>query len=224
VKRFVLVAALGQVALMSGHIGLSLGLHPSRVASLGHLAQGCGALVFGTALLASGLLGIAEAYERVSARLGRLLSTKQLPTDDSVAVTSQEDLGQRHTQFWKAYQRSAAGICLFLAGLLSLTVGLSRASFALYLSGVGIGIVVLGAAAAGMGYGGLRRMRRAHVTVEQTADTLDAQPDVSRPEPLVVRKRQPAYALFRNHARHSPPSESRRSTYRTASPPALRSR
>lgn len=226
-RRFVFVAGLGQMALMTGHIGLGLGLHPSRLASFGHLAQGCGGLVLGTALFITGLLGLAEAYERVSDRLGRLLRIKQLPSDGDMAVTSQEDLGRQHSQFWKAYQRSSAGICLFLGGILLLSVVLSRASFSLYLSAVGIGIVALGVAAAGVGYGGLRRMRRAHVTVEQTALSLDAQPDIPCPQPVLVRRRQPAYALFRNHSRHSQPNDPRRSPPRTASRPtstALRDR
>ena len=213
-KRFVIVAALGQVTLMTGHIGLSLGLYPGRLASIGHLAQGCGALVVGTAIFASGLLGIAQAYERAAGRLGRLLPIKQVPKSGDVAVTSQEDLDRHHGRFWNAYQRSAAAICLFLAGLLGLTVALSHTSLNLYLSGVGGGIVVLGIAAACLGYGGLRHMRRAHVTVEQTADTLDAQPDLPAEQPVIIKKRHPAYTLFRNHTRRSPGSESRRSPVR----------
>jgi len=216
VKRFVFVAALGQVALMSGHISLSLGLYPGRLASIGHLAQGCGVLVVGTAVFASGLLGIAQAYERAASKLGRLLPIKQMPANGEAAVSSQEDLNQHHGRFWNAYQRSAAAICLFLAGVLGLTVALSHSSLRVYLSGVGGGIVVLGAAAACLGCGGLRRMRRAHVSVEQTADTLDGQPDLVREQPVVTRRRHPAYTLFRNHTRRSSGSESRRSPVRAA--------
>ena len=68
-KRFILITGIGAVALLGSHVSLSLGLHPDQLSSFGVLAQGCIVLVLGTSLFASGILGLAENYEKTASRL-----------------------------------------------------------------------------------------------------------------------------------------------------------
>ncbi|MFC1526178.1 hypothetical protein ACFL6X_05130 [Candidatus Latescibacterota bacterium] len=200
-KRYILTTTLGSTALMVGHLALSLGLCPEHLAPLGSLIQGCLALVVGTALFASGMLGLAEAYERVAGEALDLLGVKQTP-EERLEVAAPSDLEERNRTFWRGYQRVATGICLFLAGLLGLTLSLAGMSLTLYMAGVGIGVSALALVTVLLAYGGLRRMRRSHVAVARTAETLAAQPDKMTEGPVIERRRIPAYALFSPRGRY----------------------
>ena len=202
-KRFILLIVLGAPALLIGNAALSAGLHPDSGASPGTLLQGCLALVFGTALFVSGLLGLAEAYERVVLGFTQLLSAKQLPSADDLSLRSAAHLQDHNRSFWKAYQKSAAGICVFLAGLLALTIGLSRFSLTLYLTGDGSGVVLLGLVAVAMAYRGMRGMRSSCAAVKEAVDILASRPDIrpERPEPF-EKKRVPRYTLFSTPSRY----------------------
>jgi hypothetical protein len=214
-KRYLLTAALGGTILMAGHLAVSLGLCPEQMAPLSSLAQGCVALVVGSALFASGMLGLAEGYERAAGQVRDLMGVRQEP-DEALAVAAPSDLEERNQAFWRGYQRAAAGVALFLAGLLGLTVSLARVSPTLYLSGVGIGVASLGLATVYLAFGGLRRMRRCHVAVAGTARVLEDQPEKVTPQPVVAKRRIPAYTLFRRSSRYPRSVDQRRDNRRRA--------
>jgi hypothetical protein len=217
-KRYILIAAIGGCALIAGHLAVSLGLCPQQMAPLSRLAQGCVALVVGSALFASGMLGLAEGYERAAGQVRDLLGVRQAP-DEPLEVAALPDLEERNRAFWRGYLRSAAGIALFLAGLLGLSASLARATPTLYLSAVGIGVVSLGLVTLYLAYGGLRRMRRTHVAVAGTAQVLESQPEKVTERPVVTKRRVPAYTLFRHSGRYPRSVDQRRGErQRTYSP------
>ena len=197
VKRFILLIVIGVPTLLIGEAALGAGLHADSVLSPGALLQGCLALVFGSALFVSGMLGLAEAYEKVVLDFTQLLLAKQLPSAEDLSLRSAAHLQDHNRSFWKAYQKSAMGSCLFLAGLLSLMIGLSRFSLTLYLGGIGAGVVLLGMVAVAMTYRGVRGMHGSCAAVKEAVDLLSSRPDI-RPETPApfVRKRVPSYALF----------------------------
>lgn len=158
------------------------------------LIQGVLLLVSGTALFVSGMIGLAQGYEQVATTLVHLLATKNAP-EQPLSVGDTEQLGRRNDVFWRAYQRSAVGLCLFVGGLLALVVGLDRFSFQLYVTAVGSGIGILGIAAFAFLVQGLRGMRRTHREVKHSSSALEKQPDAGtdresrpRPEPRFPRR------------------------------------
>ena len=177
---------------------MGLGLYPSALAPIATLFQGAVLLVLGTALFVSGMLGLAQGYEQVAGTLNHLLNTKDT-TENPPAVADTEQLGYRNDSFWRAYQRSAVGICLFLGGLLALVIGLDKHSFNLYVTAVGSGIGILGLVAFAFLFEGLKGMRKAHREVLESSASLERLPDFAdeeaprpRPRPRIARR----YTLF----------------------------
>ena len=76
-KRFVLITAVGAAALLGGPGFLAVNLFPGHLGSFGMLAQGCVALALGTAVFASGMLGLAESYEKTVSRLSHFLDDRE---------------------------------------------------------------------------------------------------------------------------------------------------
>lgn len=203
-KRFFFLSILGGGGVIGGHIALSAGIHPEHLASPLNVLQRSLALVLGTAVLASGMLGLAEGYEQAAARFCQLLGAKRLPAGDDLALRDLDQLQTHNHAFWRAYRRSGGAICLFLTGLLALTVALSRSSFALYLTGVTAGVACLGTVTLLMVYTGMRGMWRTHAFVGRAAEVLSRQPD-AQPSEDGVEKTTPRYSLFESpssRARH----------------------
>lgn len=197
-RRFFALTLFGGLAALAGHAAISLGLHPqSRLPALTVL-EGCAALAVGTALFATGMIGLAEGYERVAARVTELLARKELPGSEvELAVRNEGGLCAANTAFWRGYAVAAGGIALFMVGLIGLTAGLTRAAPSLHAIGTTAGIICLGLCAAALCGRGLRRVRRAHVTVDASARLLERQPDRRPIEPVAARgHRIPRYALF----------------------------
>ena len=190
-KRFIFFFVIGSLMIAGSQIVLSLGLHPEHLASLRILFQGSLGLALGSAVAVTGLLGLAEGYEKIALQLNRLLGTRRVGDGLETAVQTSADLAMQNHSFWRAYQKSALAVCLFLAGTLGLAMALARTRFILYLVGLSLGMAVLGLLAVGLGLQALRRMRRAHRAVEQSAHTLDQQPELSA-EPPVPLSPQPA--------------------------------
>lgn len=174
--RFLIVSAIGALSILVGQAVLGLGLYPGALAPIAALVQGVLLLIVGTALFVSGMLGLAQGYEQVVGTLQHLLTTKD--TTENPAVADSEQLGLRNDGFWRAYQRSAVGICLFVGGLLALAVGLDRYDFNLYVTAVGSGIGILGLVAFAFLVQGLRGMRRTHREVLQSSASLEKLPDI----------------------------------------------
>ena len=178
-RRFVLCLLLGGILLAGGQIILSLGVHPDRLAPLDTLFKACFGMVFGSALVATGLLGLAEGYEAVATRLRDLLGTKQAAESAKMEIASEAILDERTKGFWTAYVKTAGALCLFMVGTLLLAIWLSGSSFTSYLISVLAGIAVWGLLAAALGAKGLFSMRRMHAVVEGAAVLLDGQPDAA---------------------------------------------
>ena len=212
-KRFIATVAIGATALLGGGIALAFGLHPEGLATLGALAQGCIALMLGTAVFSSGMLGLADGYDKVATRLDEFLQLKQPPAAADLEVRDGAQLSSRHKAFWRGYRRTAAGLCLFLAGFLGLTTGLGDLSLSHYVTAVGIGIAFLVVAALTLSFGGLRGMRRTHVAVDRAAGLFASQPDTVThdfPEPLARKRRAAKRALFGKRSARQLPLENRR--------------
>ncbi len=187
-KRFILVFAVGSALLLGGQVSLTLGLHPEHLAAFPVLGQGILGLVLGSALVVTGLLGLAEGYEKAAGRLRPLLGNRQ--GDAGLAVKTGADLENHSRGFWRSYRKSALGLSLFLAGLLALSAALARADFLFYLVAVGLGIVLLGFVGLGLIIRGIRTLRQTHRAVEETAVVLEAQPPMAPPPPPVQAARK----------------------------------
>ena len=208
--RFLIISAVGALGILGGQAIVGLGLYPAQLAPLATLIQGCLLLVVGTAVFVSGMLGLAQGYEQASIALTRLLATKAVPEEQPLAVGDPEELGQHHRLFWKAYQRSAVGLCLFVGGLLALVVGLDRFDIPFYLTAIGSGIGLLGLVAIALLMQGFKGMRRTHRDVLDSTSTLEKRPDIDRepvqPLPRPVRR----YTLFEQDRGHNRTLQRRR--------------
>ena len=198
-RRFIVLTLLGSLAAFAGHSVVSLGLHPERSATVLVLLQGCAALVAGAALVGTGMLGLADGYEKFTARLTPLFVRKELKHSGDVSLISDQDqLTEINQQFWRGYRRCGLGISVFMAGLLGLTAAMARTSPDLFTAVVGCGIITLFFVAAMMSIGGLRRLRSAHAGVDSSARRLARLPDRKPAESLrpARRRRPPRVALF----------------------------
>ena len=186
--------------IAAGQIALSLALHPHHQASFHLVLQGGLALVLGTFIVAFGMLGLAGNYERVAARLHLLLSTKQLTDNLDIVVQTGADLERKNCGFWKAYYKSALGLCLFMGGILGITTILLKSSFISYLFGLGMAITFFGLLAAALSFGALHRMRRTHLVLEDSAAALGEQPDIADETPVPEGlQRSPRLVLLRDY-------------------------
>jgi hypothetical protein len=196
--RFLMLSTIGAIGMLTGQAVLGLGLYPTELAPVAVLTQGMLLLVSGTALFVSGMLGLAQGYEQVAATLTHLLATKDTP-EKPLTIGDAEQLGHNGDGFWRAYQKSAAGLCLFVGGLIALVVGLDRFSFNLYVTAVGSGIGILGLAACAFLVQGLSGMRRTHREALHSSLALEKLPDISTiQEPRTRRTPRPArrHTLF----------------------------
>jgi hypothetical protein len=131
----------------------------------------------------TGLLGLAESYQRTARRIGPLLGHKALDEDLQLFVRSHGELQSQNRHFWQAYRSVGLALAFFLAGILGISILLGKSSFFLYMAGLSAGIAVLGVAGAIWGLQGLRAARQCQKKAEKDADLLDAQPDYSEEEP-----------------------------------------
>jgi hypothetical protein len=198
-RRFIVLTLLGGLIALVGHALISLGLHPERLATVPALLQGGAVLVIGAALFCTGMIGLADGYERVAAEADSLLHSRDLTQlDAAVAVRDRTGLDEAGQLFWRGYSRAGLGLSLFLAGLLALTAGLSRLSPTLFTVGVGSGVVILFFLSMSVCLCGLLRARRAHASVDDSTRRLARLPEY-RPEPVRVpasRRRASRSSLF----------------------------
>ena len=201
-KRFIFLFVFGALLIAAGQVALSLGVHPEHFASLRFFAQSGLALVLGSAIVASGMMGLADSYEKNAVQLSQLLMAKQPDPDLSLAVEDGEALADHNRSFWAAYRNSAMAICLFLAGLLAVALVLEGTGFLLYLIGLSAGVAVWGFPALALGGRALHAVRQVHLTVEDSTQRLAAQPDrATEPQPSAesrlkwqdMRQRPPRY-------------------------------
>ncbi|MDA0333896.1 MAG: hypothetical protein O2782_01900 [bacterium] len=193
-RRFIVLTLLGGVAALAGHAVVSFGLHPERLAPVAILLQGCVALVIGAALFGTGLLGLADGYGKLASRVDALLLQKELTSAGTgIPVMGREDLSSVGQQFWRGYSSTGIGLSLFLAGLLAATAALAHTSPDLFTIGVGSATVILTVVAATVSIRGLRRLRAAHVGVDNSVRQLSRLPDRRRQDDAPpARRRRPA--------------------------------
>ena len=210
--RFLILSAIGAIGMLTGQAVLGFGLYPADLAPVAVLIQGALLLVSGTALFASGMLGLAQGYEQVATTLTHLLATKGTP-EKPLTIGDAEQLGSNGDGFWRAYQKSAAGLCLFVGGLIALVVGLDRFSFNLYITAISSGIGILGLAACAFLVQGLSGMRRTHREALHSSLVLEKLPDIStiqerpRPTPRLARRHT---LLEKNRGQSSDPQQHQR--------------
>lgn len=198
-RRFIALTLLGGLTVLVGHAVVSLGLQPGRLAPVAALLQGCAALVVGTALFGTGMLGLTDGYERMARRADELLGQKALEdAGDDLVVGDHDSLQQINRRFWRGYSRTGIGLVVFMAGLLGLTATLGRTSATLFIVGVSSGIILLAVIAVTLSVGGLRRLRSAHVGVDSSVRHLSRLPDRRIPETVrpVHRRRRSRIILF----------------------------
>lgn len=164
--------------MFGGQIAISLGLYPDQLTHIGLLLQGSLGLGVGCAVTAGGLLGLAETYSLIAARLQHLLKVKQLPQEQAIAVQDTTALAATNQGFWLGYRQSTRGILIFLIGLILLAISLSSFAHYYYMVGLGLGLGVFGSLALTLGFIGLRHMRQAHLAVATSTAVLDEQPDL----------------------------------------------
>lgn len=203
-NRFTFAFAAGSLLLCGSQILLNLGLHPEHPASIPVLGEGILGLVLGTALVVSGLLGLAEGYQKAAARVRQLLQGPHLDREASAQTLSQ--LQDQQRSFWKSYRRSALGPLLFLIGLLGLGVALCRSGYLLYLVAISFGIFSLGSVSLWLMIQGVRALRRHWQSAEQTAVAIQEQPAAPPAAPIRALPRWTVYSKderLRHFRRHS---------------------
>lgn len=206
-KRFFFLCILAGGAVIGGHIALSAGTHPDHLATPLAALERSIALVFGAGLFTSGMLGLADSYERAATRFHQLLGAKGLPSrDDDLILGDVAQLRSHSHSFWLSYRKSGAAVCLFLAGLLMVTIALNQYSFELYVTGVAAGVACLGMVTFLLAYRGMRGMGRALDVVAKAVEALARQPD-AQPATYAGERAIPSlpHALFK----HSPAAKIR---------------
>ncbi|MEW6752343.1 MAG: hypothetical protein AB1505_15370 [Candidatus Latescibacterota bacterium] len=213
-RRFIAIFALGAVVAAAGQVGLSLGAHPDHAASLTALVRSCLGLVAGTAAMAAGLLGMSDGYETAARKLHGLLGSRRIDAPAELPVGNPAGLASCNASFWKAYRGAALSVCLFLAGLFGLSVGLGNLGYLAYLVAVATGIAVFGT------WGVVlcaRSLRGAHATCRRVAETgqiLEQQPErpatptpPSKPQ-VAWNVRRPSSGGYTRHLdRRKPPRQ-----------------
>ena len=198
-RRFIVLTIFGGLATLAGHALISFGLHPERLAPVAVLLQGSAILVVGTALFGTGLLGLADGYEKLALRVDELLRQKELTEiGDGFPVRDQDGLHCTGRKFWSGYGRAGAGLSIFLAGLLAVTATLTRLSPSLFSIGVGCATIILAFVTMSLTVHGLRRLRSAHVGGDSSARRLSRIPDRRQEErvPTTRRRRPTRVTLF----------------------------
>ena len=182
-KRFIFLFTVGALTLAGAQTALVSGIHPAHRASLRVIVQSSAALILGTSLAVTGLLGLAEGYQKTARWLGQLLDRKEVADEARQSVATPADLEAQSQEFWKAYRGSGLALCFFVAGLLALSVALVDASFLVYISGLIAGAVALGVLGLFWMGRSLRAARQAQRQVECAAAILETQPERPEEEP-----------------------------------------
>lgn len=203
-RRFLFLTFCGGLATLGGHASLSLGLHPDRVVPLIAVAEGCAALAIGAALFVTGMLGLAEAYEKQSQRLAGLLRGRQIPIDDagsdatSDLIDSPSGLGDSDQRFWRGYLNTAAGLMISLGGLLALVLILGDISYESYSMTVGAGIAGIALPTLLLWARGFVRIRRSHARVTASARRVEAYPERTPEVETELPRRPTRGEIFRS--------------------------
>ncbi len=205
-RRFIVLYALGAALIGVGLVGIGLGSHPERFASLRTLLIHSVTLVMGAAIIGSGMVGMAEGYEKVSRRLAELLGSRTVD-DAEVALKSTAELDSSDRTFWTAYRNSSLAVALFMAAILGITVSTTGYSHLIYLACLSAGVALFGVTALLITYRGMRTIRQRQVG--QAAELLEELPEAVEEEPT-PRPQQGQWSIRRTKPRYSVESYRRR--------------
>lgn len=192
--------------LVAGQLVLSIAVHGG--AGLPLLLRGSLGLVLGCAAIAAAMLAMAEGHERSAARVADLLGSRHLRSDLEAPVRDGDELAGQERRFWRAYARSSVALCIFLAGILGISVALLDRGVLAYLMGLSVGVASLGLGSAYLAATALLAIRRDHVCLHRSAlllAQLPGRPDASdRPPPparWVVRRSPSRYEHYLDRRR-----------------------
>ncbi len=176
---------------------------------LAAVAEGCAALAIGAALFVTGMLGLAETYEKQSHRLAALLASRQIPdlaaseASDQTAGNASEapidgaaGLAHSDEHFWRDYLNTASGLIIALGGLLALVLVLGDIPYESYSMTVGAGIAGIALPTLLLWGRGLLRIRRSHVRVASSARRVDALPEPTVEQKIEAPRRPTRGAVF----------------------------
>ena len=211
-RRFIVAFALGAALIGVALVGIGLGSHPERFASLRTLLIHSVTLVMGAAIIGSGMVGMAEGYEKVSRRLAELLGSRMV-ADTEVSLKTTADLDSCDRTFWAAYRNSSLAVALFMAAILGITVGTTEFSHLIYLACLSAGVALFGVTSLLITYRGMRTIRQRQVQVGRAAEHLEELPEAveeeSAPRPQrgqwSIRRTKPRYSVesYRRRVRES---------------------
>ena len=207
-RRFIVLYALGAALIGVGLVGIGLGSHPERFASVRTLLIHSVTLVMGAAIIGSGMVGMAEGYEKVSRRLAELLGSRTID-DAEVALKSTAELDSSDRTFWIAYRNSSLAVALFMAAILGITVSTTGYSHLIYLACLSAGVALFGVTALLITYRGMRTIRQRQKQVGQAAELLEELPEAVEEEP-VPRPQRGQWSVRRTKPRYSVESYRRR--------------
>jgi len=200
-RRFLFLTFLGGLSALVGHASLSLGLHAERFVPLAAVVEACIALAVGAALFVTGMLGLAEGFEKQLARLAGLLEAKQAPETDIPAADHLIDrptgLQASVDQFWRGYISTTGGLLLAFGGLLALVLILGDVTYETYRLTVAAGIIGIALPTFILWARGLARIRRSHVKVVEFALRAERLPEKTAP-PIEPSRRPSRGAVFRS--------------------------
>ncbi len=207
-RRFIIAFVLGAVLIGIALVGIGLGSHPERFASLRTLLIHSLTLVMGAAIIGSGMVGMAEGYEKVSRRLAELMRSRSV-ADTEASLKTTAELDSRDRTFWTAYRNSSLAVALFMAAILAITVSTTGYSHLAYLACLSAGTALFGVTALLFTYRGMRAIRHRQVEVRQAAEQLEDLPEAVEEVPAPQTQRA-QWRTRRTNPRYSVESYRRR--------------
>lgn len=198
-RRFIFLFVLGATTTAAAQVTLSLGLHPNHLALLTFVLPGCAAFIVGIALTITGLLGLAEKYQLITQHLPALFSEKHVGDSMDLPIHHARDLVTSERSFWRAYRHSAAALCLFIVGLLGISLFLIDNSFILYMTGLSVGVATLGVIGLFWAFRALRTARRNHLNAQTTYQILEKRPNLQEEEEMHRSTRRARWSGKHSH-------------------------
>ena len=200
-RRFIVAFAFGAALIGIALVGIGIGSHPERLAPWRTLLIHSVTLVMGAAIIGSGMVGMAEGYEKVSRRLAELLGSRTVD-DDEVSLKTIAELDSCDRTFWTAYRNSSMAVALFMAAILAITVGTTGYSHLIYLACLSAGVALFGVTALLITYRGMRTIRHRQRQVGQVTEQLEDLPEPAEEE-TPPRTHRGAWSIRRTKPRYS---------------------
>ena len=200
-KRFIAAFAVGATLIGIALVRIGCGLHPGRFSSLSTLLGHSATLVMGTAIIGSGMVGLADGYERMSRHLSTLLESRAVEGSQA-SVKSFKDLGASDQKFWAAYRNASFAVVGFMAAILVITASAVGLSHLAYLGCLITGVAIFGIGTLLISYQELRTIRQRHKQVGESAEILEAQPEKFEETPQPEHSQRRRWTIRRANPRY----------------------